>query len=72
MVRHDIKEKEYMWQKKRRRSADTGKKTDRRRKVVDGIIIQDYERRTESDVPHDGEIQHSPDQFQVVICSSRG
>ena len=55
MVRYNIEEKEYTWKKKRRRSADTGKSKDRRQKVVDGIIIQDYERRLESDAPHDGD-----------------
>ena len=47
MVRHDLEEKDYVWKKKRRRSADTGKSKDRRRKVVDGIIVQDYDRRLE-------------------------
>lgn len=55
MVRHDTEQKDYVWKKKRRRSADTGKSKDRRRKVVDGIIIQDYDRRLESDEPYDGE-----------------
>jgi len=55
MVRYNIEEKEYTWKKKRRRSADTGKSKDRRQKVVDGIIIQDYERRLEPDAPHDSD-----------------
>lgn len=59
MVRHDIEQNEYVWKKKRRRSADTGKKTDRRQKVVDGIIVQDYERRLEPDAPYDGEEKRS-------------
>lgn len=53
-MRYDLVEKEFVWQKKRRRSADTGKKTDRRRKVVDGIIIQDFERRQEDNPEHNG------------------
>jgi hypothetical protein len=55
MVRYNIKEKEYVWKKKRRRSADTGKSEDRRKKVVDGIVIQNYERRLELDDPYDGD-----------------
>lgn len=55
MVRYNIEEKEYVWKKKRRRSADTGKSNDRRQKVVDGIVIQDYERRLEPDVSSDGD-----------------
>jgi hypothetical protein len=55
MVRYNIEEKEYTWKKKRRRSADTGKSKDRRQKVVDGIIIQDYERRLESEASYDSD-----------------
>lgn len=55
MVRHNIEKKEYVWKKKRRRSADTGKSEDRRQKIVDGIVIQDYERRLEPDDPYDGD-----------------
>lgn len=59
MVRHDIKQKEYVWAKKRRRSADTGKSKDRRRKVVDGIVIEAYDRRLEPDDPYDGDDKRS-------------
>ena len=44
-MRYNMDEKEFVWKKKRRRSQDTGKKKDRRKKVVDGIILQDFERR---------------------------
>ena len=53
-MRYAIEEKEYIWQKKRRRSADTGKSKDRRRKIVNGIIIQDYERRQKGDSEYKG------------------
>jgi hypothetical protein len=59
MVRHELEEKDYVWKKKRRRSADTGKSKDRRRKVVDGIIVQDYDRRLEPDDSYDGDCKRS-------------
>ena len=59
MVRHNFEEKDYVWKKKRRRSADTGKSKDRRRKVVDGIIVQDFERRLEPDAPYEGSEKRS-------------
>ena len=59
MVRHELEEKDYVWKKKRRRSADTGKSKDRRRKVVDGIIVQDYDRRLEPDDSYDADCKRS-------------
>ena len=53
MVRHVIDKKEFVWQKKRRRAADKGKSKDRRRKIVDGIIIQDHARRQEDAPTYD-------------------
>ena len=53
-MRYDMKEKEYIWQKKRRRSGDTGKMTDRRRKVANGIILEDFERRQKDDPEYQG------------------
>ena len=54
MVRHDIEEKDYVWKQKRRLSGDKGKKKDRRRKIIDGIILQDYERRQEDEAAYNG------------------
>ncbi|UCD32415.1 MAG: hypothetical protein JSW04_07165 [Desulfobacterales bacterium] len=48
-MRHELKKQTFVWQKKRRRSGDRGKRSDRRRKIKDGIIIQDYERRQEAE-----------------------
>ncbi len=58
-MRHDTKEKDYVWRKKRRRSADKGSKKDRRRKVVDGIIIEDYDRRQVDDPEYKGSKRRS-------------
>lgn len=53
------KKPDYVWQKKRRRSSDKGEKKDRRRKVKDGIIVEDYERREKDDPSYDGKDKRS-------------
>jgi len=53
-MRYDMEEKEYIWQKKRRRSGDKGKTTDRRRKVANGVILEDFERRQKDDPEYQG------------------
>ena len=59
MVRRELEKKEYVWQKKRRRSADKGKGKDRRKKFIDGIVVQDYERRLDDETPYDGDEKRS-------------